>query len=551
MKFLLTICVLTGCLTGMAQQRIVEIDRRKAIVPNEPSIFIHPLKDQLVFAGSNINNYYRSVNGGKSWKKSSMVSSLGVWGDPVLFADSSGTVYFSHLSKTPGKQNYEYIDRIVVQRSTDQGKNFEDGVGVGYNGAKAQDKQWMSSDDHSKRFKGRVYISWTEFDKYESKNPEDHSRIRFSYSTDQGRSFSPAITISDTIGDCLDDDNTLEGATTTVCLSGKVLMAWSGYENIYVDVSDNGGESWGTDRIIARQPGGWVMDISEIYRCNGLPFLVTDHSTGKYRGRVYLLWGSHKNGNADIWLKYSDDEGGTWSEDIQVNNTPADDTSSQFLGHLAVDPSNGYLYTVFYDRRHSENNLFMDVYVAVSKDGGNTFENYRITPNSFPAPGKALFFGDYNGIAARNGNVRPIWTQTLEKKGLSVCTALLDESIQNAKPGEKLSASFLSNHQLALHYYFDQPVSSGTVRIKRRFKVIHRSGFANAESLEKKEQELLLTLSEIQKGKKYRISLKTNAGTLKTKVKNPITPYPMAYFKRSFKLARKERKKEKKLENNW
>lgn len=551
MRTLLVLALLLNFLKGSAQPLIVEIDSRKGVVPNEPSVFIHPLNDQLVLAGSNINNYYRSVNGGKTWKKTGLESSLGVWGDPVLFADSSGTIYFSHLSKTPGKQNYEYIDRIVVQRSTDQGNSFEDGVGVGYNGSRAQDKQWMSADDQSTRYKGRAYISWTEFDKYESKNPDDHSRIRFSYSADQGKTFSPAITVSDTVGDCLDDDNTLEGATSAVCLSGRVLLAWAGYEKIYLDASDDGGENWGRDRIIAQHPGGWVTDIREIYRCNGLPFLVTDHSTGKYRGRVYLLWGSDKNGNADIWLKYSDDEGLSWSEDIQVNNTSLTDTSSQFLGHLAVDPSNGYLYVVFYDRRHSENNLFMDVYVAMSKDGGVNFENYRITPSSFAPPGKALFFGDYNNITARNGKVIPIWTQTLKGKGLGIYAAIINENLQSAQPKAYLNACFLSSNELLLHFFQEEQAKSGSVKIRRRFKTISQHEFANAEHDVPKEQELLLRIPEIQKGKNYKIVLKTNSGRLKTKVRNPHTPYPLAYFKRSIKLARKERKKEKKMENNW
>lgn len=547
----LSIGMMLGSFCGYSQHRIVEIDKRKSVVPNEPSVYIHPLNDRIVFAGSNIDNYYRSSNGGKTWKKQKMESSLGVWGDPVLFADSSGTVYFSHLSRTPGKSNYEYIDRIVVQRSTNEGKSFEDGVGVGYNGLKAQDKQWMSADNHSEIFRGRAYISWTEFDKYESKKPEDHSRIRFSYSIDQGKSFSPAMTVSDTVGDCLDDDNTLEGATTTVCLSGKVLMAWSGYENIYLDASENGGKDWGTDRVIARQPGGWVIDISHIYRCNGLPFLVTDFSQGKFRGRVYLLWGSTKHGNADIWLKYSDDEGETWSEDKRVNNTSTTDTSSQFLGHLAVDPLSGYLYTVFYDRRHSEHNTFMDVYVAVSKDGGETFENYRITPRSFATPGKAMFFGDYNGIDARNGEIRPIWTQTLQKKGLSIRTALLREQIQDATLQQHLSAYFLRDQELLFHFYFNKPVSSGTIKVSRRGRVISRMGFANASGSEKKEQEIVFEIPELRKGLKYRITLKTDAGRLKTTVKNPVTPYPLAYFKQSIKQERKEKKRQKQLENKW
>ncbi|MCT4624563.1 MAG: glycosyl hydrolase, partial [Schleiferiaceae bacterium] len=89
---------------------------------------------------------------------------------------------------------------------------------------------------------------------------------------------------------------------------------------------------------------------------------------------------------------------------------------------MAIDTKTGYLYVVFYDRR-AYNNLETDVYIAYSKDAGQTWVNEKISESSF-TPTNTVFFGDYNNISAYDGVVRPIWTR-YEKGKLSVWTALI------------------------------------------------------------------------------------------------------------------------------
>jgi hypothetical protein len=64
--------------------------------------------------------------------------------------------------------------------------------------------------------------------------------------------------------------------------------------------------------------------------------------------------------------------------------------------------------------------------MAVSYDGGETFENRLLSANSF-VPNKGVFFGDYTNISATNGIVRPIWTSMIGRK-TEVWTALYTET---------------------------------------------------------------------------------------------------------------------------
>ena len=390
--------------------------------PCEPSIAINFTNTNQQTAGAILDRYYWSEDGGKSWKKKQLKSSYGVFGDPVLISDWKGNFYFAHLSD-PDKRGWaskRILDRIVIQKSTDGGKSYDDGSFCGMRHPKDQDKHWLIADSSS----NTLYCSWTEFDKYGSTDKEnDKSRILFSKSTDQGASWSEALPINQEDGDCIDDDNTPEGAVPAIGPNGEVYVAWGYNEKIWFDRSTDGGKTWlEKDIVAAEQPGGWSFNIPGISRCNGMPILVCDLSGGPNHGTLYLNWGDQRNGvkDTDIWLAVSKDGGNTWSEPKRVNNDGKG--RHQFLSWMAIDQYTGHLYFVFYDRRAYTDNR-TDVYLAISKDGGNSFENIRISEKPF-TPVSRVFFGDYNHIAVHKGVVRPIWTR-MDEDILSVWTALI------------------------------------------------------------------------------------------------------------------------------
>ncbi len=340
--------------------------------------------------------------------------------------DENGYLYYSHLSNPVGPA---WVDRIVVQKSTSGGQTWYDGVGIGLNTGKEQDKEWMGLDRSSTMYNGSLYLSWTEFDNYGSSEPEDKSRIRFSYSRDEAETWSEPLVISDTEGNCVDSDSTMEGAVPAVGNNGEVYIAWSGPDGIYFDKSADGGVSFGTDKVISDMPGGWDISIPGISRCNGMPFTVCDNSDSEYSGNIYVLWSDQRNGetDTDIFLLRSEDGGDTWSERITVNNDNSG--TQQFFPNIVVDPTSGIIYVVYYDRSLTSG-VETDVWMAKSDDGGKSFTNFKISVSPF-TPVDTIFFGDYIDIDAYNGIVYASWMR-MDNEFMSVfCAKVLESELDN------------------------------------------------------------------------------------------------------------------------
>ena len=461
----LTIFVLLTTVS-LSQYLNVRVDSPQSNQPEEVSIAINPVNPDYLAAGANINHFFRSSDGGYNWSTSYLTSSFGVWGDPVVVFDELGYLYYGHLSNPP-YPGY-WIDRIVIQRSTDNGLSWNDGAGIGFLSPKNQDKEWIAVDMHSNQLKGNVYVCWTEFDSYGSSNPNDSSRIKFSRSTDKGLTWSNAVTISDRSGDCIDSDNTVEGAVPCVGPNGEIYVSWAGPLGLVFDKSTDGGLTWGTDIFVSNIPGGWDFDVSGIYRCNGMPITACDTSQSPYRGNIYINWSDQRNGssNTDVFFVKSTDGGNTWSSPLKVN----DDNSNrhQFFTWMTIDQTTGAIYVVFYDRRNTVGDA-TDVYVARSTNGGESFTNFKVSQSSF-TPSSNVFFGDYTNISAFNKKVYPIWMR-LDGSTLSVWTAIIHDSLVYVPVElESFSATHTTDGKVLLSWQTASELNNRGFEIQRKFR---------------------------------------------------------------------------------
>ncbi len=414
---ILIFLLLVNSIIGFTQPQNIIIDDTQSNYPNEPSIIISRKNTNNILAGSNIDNYYFSNDGGLTWTNGHITSNSGVWGDPSLNVDTNGGFYFFHLSNP---QSGNWIDRIVCQKI--ENWNFTTDSYAGLNGAKVQDKPWSVVNYNT----NEIYLTWTQFDEYGTTNPNDSSIILFSKSSDAGTTWSTPKRINKFAGDCVDSDNTVEGAVPALGENNEIYVAWAFNKKIYFNKSLDNGNTWLNKEIyVCDQTEGWDYTIPGINRCNGLPITCTDLSNSPYKGTIYINFSDQRNGtnNTDIWLVKSTDGGQTWTTPLKVNNDTTQ--THQFLSWMTIDQTTGYIYIIFYDRRnYTDNNT--DVYLAMSKDGGNTFKNIKISQLPFN-PDQSIFFGDYTNISVYNNIIRPIWTR-LDYDQLSILTAIVDTS---------------------------------------------------------------------------------------------------------------------------
>jgi hypothetical protein len=385
----------------------------------EPSVAIHPKNQNIIAAGTILDSYYFSTDGGYTWEVEKLKCKYGVYGDPTLLFDTNGRIYYFHLSNY---RKTSWLDRIVCQSSDNVREKFNNGTSPKPNGSKVQDKQWVALNT----LNNELYMTWTQFDKYNSHTPTDSSIIVFSKSSDQGETWSNPMRISKHAGDCLDSDNTVEGAVPAVGPHGEIYVVWSGPHGLVFQCSVDGGNTWlKEEQVIQKHVGGWDLSIPGMMRANGLPILTCDVSNGPNRGTLYLNWCDQRNGvnNTDVWLSSSKDHGKTWSELKKVNQ---DSTNThQFFTWSTIDQQTGNLYVVYYDRRNYTDNQ-TDVFLSASFDGGLSFHDVCISESPF-VPNEKVFFGDYLNISAVNGTIRPIWSR-MDVRKITLWTALISES---------------------------------------------------------------------------------------------------------------------------
>ena len=420
-------------------QQVVRITEPSATNPAEVSIAINPKNPDNMIAASfqtgrppkpRAGSYhYVTFDGGKTWKTVPTPNPGNlVQGDDVVVFSNYGVAYHAHLSfegirlARPTRAE----SGMIVNVSKDGGNTWTAGTAA-INHINSvtpfEDKPGIVVDNApGSNAKGNVYLAWTRFDVYGSNNPEHHSQIYFTRSTDQGQTFSMPFRISDTGGDCVDSDNTVEGAVPAVGPSGEIYVVWAGPLGLVLDKSNDGGLTFGKDKVIGDIPGGWDFSIDGLTRANGMPVTGVDLSDGPNKGTLYVNWIDARNGDPDVFVMSSRNGGDSWSKPVRVNDDPVKNGRAQFFTWMAVDPADGSINVVFYDRRDGSGTQ-TGVTLARSVDGGKSFVNHKVDVPLF-AMNSRVFFGDYASISAYQGRVVPVFMHFVSDTSLAISVAL-------------------------------------------------------------------------------------------------------------------------------
>src|SRR2546427_3631513 len=161
------------------------------------------------------------------------------------------------------------------------------------------------------------------------------------------------------------------------------------------------------------------------------PGLAWDRTGGLHNGRVYLVYALEQNNekdNTDIFVRFSDDDGATWSAPARVNDDST--VNSQFLPKISRDPTTGRIAVVWYDSRNDLGtggagdsdglpNDDAQFWGAFSNDGQTFTSNIQIsagTSNAHDAH-NGIDYGDYSGLSFYGGIAHPAWADNSNSTG--------------------------------------------------------------------------------------------------------------------------------------
>ncbi|MGZ4787948.1 MAG: hypothetical protein ACXVZX_05465 [Terriglobales bacterium] len=376
----------------------------------EPAIAVNPMNPQQVVGvfQDNVHASY-STDAGHSWQLAENVDpkNYRVSGDVSVAFDNQGHAFVCYIAFDKlGSFNYwargATRNGIFVRRSLDGGKTWEaEHIPLAEQssspGIPFEDKPYIVADNSKSRYAGNLYIGWTRW-------RLSDSQMVLSRSTDDGKTWSQPIEIDAHPGLPRDDNGAVEGFDGVVDPDGKLYTIWSQDNEIMLTTSRDGGKTFSRARpIIHTAP--IMFAIQTLERANGFPQIAIDPKSK----RLFVTWSDYRNGDLDVFLAMSNDGGKHWGAPVRVNNDPVHNGAEQFFQWLAVDPTDGSVDVVFYDRRGDPQGHKQIVVLARSTDGGRSFNNYAWTDEAFEA--SEVFFGDYSGIAAYAGRVYGIWTE--------------------------------------------------------------------------------------------------------------------------------------------
>ena len=216
----------------------------------EPSIAVNPGNPQQVVAVFQDNAHASySQDAGRSWKSARGVAppNYRVSGDVSTTFDNHGHAFICYIAfDRLGTFNYwghgATRNGILVRRSLDGGATWEaNDIPVAEQptkpGVPFEDKPYIVSDTSSSRYAGNLYVGWTRWSLTDSK-------ILFSRSTDDGKTWSPAIEIDRTPGLPRDDNGANEGFDGAVGPDGRLYAIWSQGDDIFLTTSRDGGKTF-------------------------------------------------------------------------------------------------------------------------------------------------------------------------------------------------------------------------------------------------------------------------------------------------------------------
>lgn len=395
-----TVLTLAGCAAvafaqpAIGPQQRVDPNNTTNAAVNETSMAISDWSEKVITGGWNdyrnqIKSFFTiSTDGGATWNDVAVrppaAHQSSVEGDPMTAYDHrDGTLY-------AGAMSFAGNGGIYVAR-------MDPGTGVFNPSVMARisssvDKGWMTVGvdpaDPNNINKSIVYIAYNQ---------------GLSYSNDKGQTWTGPVTI---------DNNFGIGFLPLADPSGTMYVVWWDFgSGIWIRKSVNGGQSFLAKKKVATRMDVWGIDGTRFPGNFRVPPLST-FAINPTNGDLYVMYFdttqiSGGNRDVDLYFTKSTDGGNTWSAPVAINGGQGDPQADSFYPWVEVDKT-GRIGVVFYDTRNGHLNdsnapALIDTYFTYSEDGGNTWNEKRLTPTTWSSQFDGFgdfFIGDYLGMGA-------------------------------------------------------------------------------------------------------------------------------------------------------
>jgi hypothetical protein len=344
-----------------------------------------------------------SLDGGASWNRLWLAnpdtSTFTAQGDPAVAVGPNGELYYAliafNYSLTYGKSG------VYVYSSKDSGQTWTMSEVV-YSPADAfHDKEIIAVDPAN----GNVYVAWMRL------NSSGANQLVYSYSTNGGSSWSAAkvIIAGGQHPDLVVDKNGalfVAYALTSTSTTGLLKVAKIANP---ATTSPTITQATVSSYTVVGQNG--KINGSGI-RCFTIPCLKYHAGTGRF----VVTWANGVSFGYSGILASGSTDGANWTAPKRIDTATNRD---RYFPWLAFAP-NGSLCAAWCDQRNDAGNVKLDVYAAISQDGGQTWlPDFAVTsqPSDPRFQFGGGFYGDYIGVAADGAGVfHVLWTDARSPK---------------------------------------------------------------------------------------------------------------------------------------
>ena len=432
------------------------------------------------------NSVYVSIDGGVNWEGPQQIKYLRKdrisGGDPVVEFDSDGNVYMASISigikeySVGNATGFALVSSIAVSTSKDGGFVWEEPVDSARSDVGTDDflidptgrmrgkvtlsfldKPWMTTGPHPTiEDQMVVYVTFVEFNTIYDilylgelptlGAPEVQTTPKLSYSLDRGVTWSEPVAVGPTVkrtygeiddtegqSNAIGTKRVVQGPVPAVDSKGTLYVTWldstddesmKGLAEFYMSKSDDGGESFGEPKRIARflEPGFRPRNAYFRYWASAFPKVSVGTNDELYVAYVGLP-ANNPLDEGDVYFIRSTNGGDRWSRPKRINTDETD--AVQFFPAMDVGPD-GTIHLMWGDMRDDPVRTRYHIYYSRSEDQGENwgFEleelnlkvgDTRVTdfpsnPNKgFP---RGLFLGDYFSIAASENDAYLVWADT-------------------------------------------------------------------------------------------------------------------------------------------